>query len=266
MDATADADDWEVVDLAGCAPGLSLGVAGYRQRGGRGLDRRVIPHGRVTMVLELSGSPIELGPEPARRGSAHFVAGLTTAPLLVRADVVDCVEIKMSPVSAFACLGVDVRSLTDQSPDIEQLWGASGRVLHERLSETNSWTERATLVASALRRRQERGRRVDPEVAMAWECIVESGGAVQVNELVRRSGWSRTRLWSRFSTQIGLSPKRAARLVRFERASSRLAAGAGPARVAAECGYVDQSHLHRDVVSFARCTPSRLAAELGAQI
>jgi hypothetical protein len=40
-----------------------------------------------------------------------------------------------------------------------------------------------------------------------------------------------------------------------------LAAGEDVARVAAEEGYADQSHLHRDVVAFTRATPAAMAGE-----
>jgi len=52
---------------------------------------------------------------------------------------------------------------------------------------------------------------------------------------------------------------RAARLVRFDHAVHRLAAGHSPALVAAEGGYADQSHLHRDIVAFAGLTPAAVA-------
>jgi hypothetical protein len=58
------------------------------------------------------------------------------------------------------------------------------------------------------------------------------------------------------------APNRAAKLVRFHDAAHRLAAGLGPARAAAESGYFDQSHLHRDVRSFNGVTPAALADEL----
>jgi len=63
------------------------------------------------------------------------------------------------------------------------------------------------------------------------------------------------------NSQIGLPPKRAAKLVRFDHAAHRLAAGEGAARVAADGGYADQSHLHRDVVAFTSATPATLAGE-----
>ncbi|WP_309056326.1 helix-turn-helix domain-containing protein, partial [Streptomyces sp.] len=67
------------------------------------------------------------------------------------------------------------------------------------------------------------------------------------------------RLWARFRSQIGLTPKRAARLIRFDHAAHRLAAGHRAAVVAAESGYADQSHLHREVVAFAGVTPTAVA-------
>lgn len=73
--------------------------------------------------------------------------------------------------------------------------------------------------------------------------------------LAAEVGWSRKRLWSRFGAQLGVPPKRAAKLVRFDHAAHRLVAGEGAARVA------DQSHLHRDVVECTGVTPATLAGE-----
>ncbi|MFI0263630.1 helix-turn-helix domain-containing protein [Streptomyces sp. NPDC017056] len=68
--------------------------------------------------------------------------------------------------------------------------------------------------------------------------------------LAAEVGWSRKRLWARLRYQIGLTPRCAAQLVRFDPAAHRLAACLSPGSVAAESGYADQSHLHRDVMTF----------------
>ncbi|WP_234360304.1 alpha/beta fold hydrolase [Streptomyces sp. DSM 15324] len=54
--------------------------------------------------------------------------------------------------------------------------------------------------------------------------------------------------------------KHAAQLVRFDHAAHLLAAGNAAAWVAAASGYVDQSHLHREVKAFTGATPTAVAA------
>ena len=107
--------------------------------------------------------------------------------------------------------------------------------------------ERFAIAEAALARRHQEGRAADPEVAFAWGQMVASRGCLRVEQLAAETGWSCKRLWSRFWSQIGLTLKRAAQLIRFDHAAHRLAAGHSAALVAAESGYTDQSHLHRDV-------------------
>ena len=96
-------------------------------------------------------------------------------------------------------------------------------------------------------------------IVYAWRRTVTSRGRVRVAGLAEEVGWSRKRLWSRFRSQIGLTPKRAAQLVRFDHAAHLLAAGHDAASVAAQSGYVDQSHLHREVKAIAGVTPTAVA-------
>ncbi|MFI5671880.1 helix-turn-helix domain-containing protein [Streptomyces sp. NPDC051704] len=142
---------------------------------------------------------------------------------------------------------------------LSELWGREAGRTQERLRLAGSWEERFAVAESVPDRRYEAGRRVDPEVAFVWEQLVALRGGGGVEGLAAEAGWSRKRLWSRFRSQIGLGPKRAAQLVRFDAAAHRLAAGRSAARVAAEVGYADQSHLHRDVRTFAGMTPAAVA-------
>ena len=108
---------------------------------------------------------------------------------------------------------------------------------------------------------------VRDEVTYAWRRLRETRGAVTVAGLAAETGWSARHLSAQFRTETGLSPKEAARVMRFDRARRALlrrgAAGQrGPlASLAAECGYYDQAHMAREFRDLAGCPPSQLLAE-----
>jgi len=160
-----------------------------------------------------------------------------------------------------AVLGVSPADLDGAVAALDDIWGRQASHIREQLNDASSWEERFALTDALLARRRQTESPVDPEVAWAWHRILVGRGQVRVDVLAAEVGWSRKRLWSRFHSQIGLPPKRAAKLVRFDHAAHRLAAGEDAARVAADGGYADQSHLHRDVVAFTSATPATLAGE-----
>lgn len=201
---------------------------------------------------------MEEAPGRERRGS--LAAGLALGAVRGRAHGLNCVQVRLSPAAAHAVLGLP-DGLDQGVVGLDELWGPDAARVEDRLREASSWDERFAIVDAVLARRQDAGPLVDPEIAYVWRRIVTSGGLVRVDRLAGEVGWSRKRLWSRFRSQVGLTPKRAATLVRFDRAAHRLATGAPPAQVAAETGFADQSHLHREVRDFAGMTPAAVAGQ-----
>ncbi|MEV8314513.1 AraC family transcriptional regulator [Streptomyces sp. NPDC059900] len=250
---------WEVACPRRPSPLDGVAVAGFRDRAAAGLDLRVIPQPVVTVVVELGDDALAVDHPGGNRSLRSLAAGLTPGAARIRARRVECVEVQMSPVSAYSLLGVSLRELDGGVFGLAELWGRQEPRLREQLTGMGEWEDRFALVADFLARRHASAPSMDPEVVASWEHIVARRGLVRVGDLAASCGWSRKRLWSRFTAQVGLTPKRAAMLVRFDRAVRGLSAGRGPAEVAAVCGYVDQSHLHRDVLAFAGCTPGALA-------
>lgn len=237
-------------------------MAGFHVRDLQAL--RIVPHPAVTLLLDFgAGSPVIDGAGGRQQlGSVVAGPGLGSAgAVLARGENVECVQVRLSPVVAGAMLGTSPAELDGVVVSLDDLWGRAAFRIRERLGEVSAWQDRFALTDALLARRQAAGPPVDPEVAWAWHRIVAGHGLARIDELAAEVGWSRKRLWSRFRSQIGLPPKRAAKLVRFDHAAHRLVAGEGAARVAADAGYADQSHLHRDVVEFTGATPAAVARE-----
>ncbi|MCT9010306.1 helix-turn-helix domain-containing protein [Streptomyces rhizosphaerihabitans] len=237
-------------------------MAGFRVRDLEAL--RIVPHPAVTLLLEFgAGSPVlDCADGRQERGSIVAGPGLGSAGAVrARGENVECLQVRLSPVIARAVLGVSPADLDGAVVSLGDLWGREASRIREQLGDVSSWQDRFVLADALLARRHEAGPPVDPEVAWAWHRIAVSRGLARVDELAAEVGWSRKRLWSRFRSQLGLPPKRAVKLVRFDHAAHRLVAGEGAAQVAADTGYADQSHLHRDVMAFTGATPATVAGE-----
>lgn len=225
---------------------------------------RVVPHPAVMLILEFGASPPTVDDGAGRRPWGSLAAGPgfgTGGGVRAWGRGVACVQVRLSPVDARAVLGASPADLAGTAVPLDDLWGREAARTRERLAAIPSWEGRFALTDALLARRRAARAPADPAVAWAWNRVVGSGGLVRVEHLAAELGWSRKRLWSRFRAHLGMSPKRAARLVRFDRAAHRLVAGEGAARVAADGGYCDQSHLHREVAAYTGATPVTVVGE-----
>jgi len=232
-------------------------MAGFHGRDSSLVDMQAIPYPAVTLGIDLGdGLVVKHGGGITQEGSV--AVGLAKGAIRVRGRRIECLQVRLSPLVANRVLGA-CWELSETVVALEDLWGRDAARLEERLRQTTSWDERFAVVDRALSHRCGGGRTINPEVAYSWAQILSNRGQVRVEHLAEELGWSRKRLWARFREQVGCTPKRACQLVRFDHAAHQLAAGHAPALVAAECGYADQSHLHRDVIGFAGTTPAAVA-------
>jgi AraC-like DNA-binding protein len=211
----------------------------------------------VPLVVKLADSPYR---PPA------FVMGAHGTSMALEGDCAPSyLEVLLAPLGAYRLLGLPMDQLGGHTVDLVEVLGAGGRRLAEQLRDTPSWRQRFALMDRFLLARLDRGPGPSPEVARAWERLVATGGAVPIRQLAREVGWSHKHLLTRFRQQVGLGPKTAARLVRFNGVWRRLDEDRPLdwGLVAAEVGYADQAHLVREFRQFTGTTPTGFLAQTG---
>jgi AraC-like DNA-binding protein len=204
----------------------------------------------VPLVLKISDTPCR---PPAFLHGVH-----DQYAVMERDGALSYLEVWMAPLGAYQLLGRPVGELGGQVVDLQEVFGAPGRRLMEAVRDAPTWRRRFALLDEFLLGAAEEGRRPSPEVARAWQLVVISGGAAAIGRVANEVGWSHKHLITKFTQQVGLTPKTAARLVRFERVLSRVRMECVTRwdQVAAEGGYADQPHLIRDFRTFTGLTPT----------
>ncbi len=249
---------------------LVAGYSGYRTAGQAPARHRGLPSPYLTVIFTLDDPLVIAGHPDPRQAPASYdtlAGGLHTAPALIDHDGWQSgVQVAVSPLAARALLGLPAGELASIDVEGSDVLGPLAVEIQERLRAAATWPERFAALDRLLLARAGADRAGPrPEVARAWRELLATGGQATVPDLAAETGWSERHLRSQFRAEIGLTPKAAARVIRFDRARRRLQARAhGPARLAdlaADCGYYDQAHLDREFRALAGCPPTRWLAE-----
>ncbi|SNY60075.1 AraC family transcriptional regulator [Paractinoplanes atraurantiacus] len=241
--------------------------SGYRQRGIAPGLHRGLPSPHLTLIFTMDEPLIvDAHPDPRQRAGSYdaLIGGLHLGPAIIRHEGRQSgVQVALRPLGCRALLGVPAGELSSLDvPASAVLDAALIAEIRERLSAAGSWPERFAVVDGALCRRMGTREVVRPEVAYAWKRLVT--GHVSVTAVAAEVGWSGRHLTDRFRAEVGLRPKEAARVARFDRARRALRPGTRFADLASGFGFFDQSHLVREFHALAGCAPSEwLADEFG---
>lgn len=225
---------------------------------------RIVPSGTLELVVNLHEDALRIY-DPATRGWRRY-SGAVVSGAYRRFFVIDprdhasIVGVHFRPGGALPFLGVPPGELADRHLDLAMLWGRSAIELREQLCAAPTSADRYARLERALRSCLVDWRPGHPAVPFAIGQLALPG--VTVGEVAADVQLSRRRFIQVFTTEVGMTPKRFSRVLRFQRASGLARRVDAPdwGRLAHACGYFDQSHLIHDVSEFTGTLPSQLAA------
>jgi AraC-like DNA-binding protein len=221
---------------------------------------RVLPDGCVDILVRVD------------RGEADVVGTMTRA-IEVPEGPSELVAVRFRPGTAAAVVRCALAELTDQSLDvadvgirgglIDRVIGASpalgGPRLAARIPLPAVAHARVAALVGWLRERLADAAPPDPLASRAVALL--SAGEARVDGVAERLGVTRQYLARVFRREVGIAPKQLARIARMQRVAAVIRRGGDLARLAAELGYFDQSHLSHELRDLIGLTPAAVAAE-----
>ena len=252
-------------------------VFGYAATGLVPGVHRGLPGRALTLVLAVD-APLGVAASAADWAAGRVqhqqvtLGGLHTEPaFVVQPGRWSGVQVEVSPLGARRLFALPASALPTTSFDARDVLGPEVERVCEQLARAATWEQRYAAVLDWLLGRLVAGEpgQVRPEVVRAWRLLERTHGRPQVQELSEQVGLGSRRLAQLFRAELGVTPKVAARLIRFDRARHDVAAAdwrSGSldlSGVAVRHGYYDHAHLIREFAAFTGLSPTAwLAAEV----
>jgi AraC-like DNA-binding protein len=281
---TSELGRWRVAHRP-ADPRLRAYVHGYFASSGHlpaAVRERHLPTAEIPLIINFGASH--------RGAAAHenvfrildgaWIAGLRDRPM--RGEAVGerhFMIARFTPLGAHVFLGLPMHLIAGRTVGLDEIDSDLMRRVLNCVGRVSGWCDRFAAMDSLVAERT-----LTPSAphmtARAWDMLSAADGRIAVGSLAAAFGCSHRHLISQFQKCIGVTPKSAARLLRFNRAVRLMnrrafsrhdmvagkpyieaAAGAGApsiawAGLAADCGYFDQAHFIREFQHYAGATPS----------
>lgn len=218
---------------------------------------RAFPDGAMDLIVQLENR-YRPGAGPERNPySICCFNGVMEGAHVVEADPgpTRVLFVKLRPAAFLPLFGGSAPDVTGRTVDVADLAG-DAQELAGRCHDAGTPVETLRAASVWVERRLRRGHAADPATAWLAERIRCGRGAVSIARLQELAGGSAARLTRRFREQVGVSPKRYARIHRFRHLLEGLHRTDTPlARLALDAGYYDQSHMTTEFRALAGMSP-----------
>ena len=219
---------------------------------------RIVPNGQAHLMINLAEDEFRVyDPERTDRVSRH--SGAVLAGPHARSTVIDTreqrwlVAVEFRSGGAAQFFSMPMSEACNAIVSLEDVWDRTGRLLREQLLEAPTPALKFRVLEELLL--QQCMPRFDPAMGYAV-CALKRG--VPLARVTEQLGLLPRTLARRFSSQVGITPKRFARLQRLQRVLGSVCQSPAPdwSALAMRHGYTDQSHLVHEFREMTDITPS----------
>ncbi|HTK52726.1 MAG TPA: AraC family transcriptional regulator [Gemmatimonadaceae bacterium] len=228
--------------------------------------QRVLPDGCVEIIINL-GARFIRHDESGRleRQPRELVVGPTTRHMTIASTgAIRLVGVRFAPGGAVPFLSIAPHEVRDTAPSLAEVASPLSGAVAERLAAAPPGAE-GSVLDSALGARLARARRLtDHRLLASMRAARTADRPLRVDALMSLTGLGARQLERTFRDHVGFGPKTLCRLLRFQHVVRAIEPAMRPswARLAAQHGYADQSHLAREFREFAGTTLTRYVREL----
>ncbi|HTV02079.1 MAG TPA: helix-turn-helix domain-containing protein [Luteitalea sp.] len=224
---------------------------------------RVLPTATAQLIVNLAEDETR-SYDPAdvsrcMRGPAMVITGPSTTHGIIDTDEQAHVAgVCFTPTGLLDVVPAPASLLAGQDVALDDLWPARmAQRLREQLLEAPSPQAQLDLLEEALRA-MFRDRPAHAAVRHATTALAARPDVARIGELAEASGLSQRHFIECFTREVGVTPKRFARVQRFQQVVQRAHRGQRDrwCDIAADGGFADQSHLVHEFREFAGLTPT----------
>lgn len=230
---------------------------------------RILPSAAAQLVINLDEDETRVYDERlrcTRNAGAAFDAPASRSVLIDTVEQVRVAGIVFHPGGAAPLFRERMDAIAETHLDLDALAPGQGRSLREGLlAAPNAHARLRLLQRWVVERMQAACAARHPAVTHALRLLDAAPGVQRIDAVAACCGRSPRRFGALFREQVGLSPKRYARLQRFHAAlaAARTDGRVDWAGIAADGGFHDQAHLVHEFRAFSGMTPTAWLARRG---
>jgi len=216
----------------------------------------VLPDGKTELIVHFGDDFFKhdtVSKQFVRQARVLMSGQLTERILLKPSGEIGVVSVRFRSAGAARFFDIGYDDYVNQVFDFFKVEADVSNMLHAKVAAATTVDSRIKVLEDMLTDRLSVDSGEDIFVRQACNYLVQSEGQYSVTDLAKLIGFSERQLERKFKRQVGLSPKRLSRILRFQKflqiaqASKSLTL----TDAALACGYYDQSHFIKDFTAFS---------------
>ena len=215
----------------------------------------IVPAVRCELIFNFADPFVHSSPTFERVPLAS-IQGLRTVPIVAApTGRTGLLIVNLQPWALGVLCGIDGKDAKNLSIDLNEVWPAHcvERLLHDLRKPQENFS-RIKLISDFLAQKLGSWRH---ELRTA-RAVTQLSQGQALRDVAQQLGVGRRQLRRIVRTSTGIAPKQLANLVRCQHALNQLRCPKPLAEVSHANGYVDQSHMHKELKRFTGLTPKAL--------